>query len=101
MRSMPVLLATIAVAAAAAGWLGPGPVFAGHDSKNCGIVSKGASDYRVHASYLKCKVARRGATKYLRSAEARRGYDCAPTQGGSFYCQNDATPPQAYWAIRL
>ncbi len=77
--------------------VGPGAATAGHNSKNCGIVSSGSSDYRVHASKLKCKVARKGTKKYLRSATARSGYDCAPTEDG-FYCQK---PPKAYWATRL
>ena len=76
----------------------PGPATAGHNSKDCGIVSQGTTDYRVHALRLKCKVARKGTAKYLRTQEPRSGYDCAPTEGGSFYCQD---PPKAYWGIRL
>jgi hypothetical protein len=71
---------------------------AGHASKRCGIVSKGSGDYRVRASFMSCKAARRGSVKYLRTQQPRPGFDCAPTEGGSFYCQNGR---KAYWAVEL
>lgn len=76
----------------------PGPATAGHNSRDCGVLSQGLSDYRIHASRLKCKVARKSSARYLRSGQPRSGYDCAPTEGDSFYCQK---PPKAYWGIRL
>ena len=90
--------AAIVVLACAIGWVSPGLASASHNSKDCGVVSRGANDYRVRAMKLKCKVARKGSVKYLRSEEPRAGFDCAPTSGGSFYCQD---PPKAYWGIRL
>ena len=71
---------------------------AGHAGKNCGILSVGSNDYRARALAMKCKPARRASLRYLRKGEARAGFDCAPTQGGSFYCQDG---PRAYWAVRL
>ena len=93
---LAIRVAIAALACAAA--LGPDAASAGHNSRDCGIVSRGSNDYRVHAMHLKCKVARKASAKYLRSGEARSGFDCAPTAGGSFYCQD---PPKAYWGIRL
>ena len=90
--------AAIAVVACVGAWSGPSVASAGHASKDCGIVSRGSVDYRVRAIKLKCKVARKGSVKYLRSGEPRAGYDCAETEGNSFYCQD---PPKAYWGIRL
>lgn len=71
---------------------------AGHASKRCGIVSKGSGDFRVRASFMKCKAARRASLKYLRSQQPRPGFDCAPTGGRDFYCQNGR---KAYWAVEL
>ncbi len=98
MRRALGIHASIVALACSIGCVLPGVASAGHNSKNCGIVSRGASDYRVRAMHLKCKVARKGSVKYLRSGEPRTGFDCAPTAAGSFYCQN---PPKAYWGIRL
>jgi hypothetical protein len=92
-----ILMAIAAVVCVLAG-AAPEAASAGHNGKNCGILSSGASDYRIHAMRLKCKVARRSSAKYLRSGQARAGFDCAPTAGGSFYCQD---PPKAYWGVRL
>ena len=89
--------ALIAILGCAIAWVSPTTANAGHASKNCGIVSSGSSDYRVHALKLKCKVARKGTAKYVRTEAPRAGYDCAPTEDG-FYCQD---PPKAYWGIRL
>jgi hypothetical protein len=47
---------------------------------------------------MSCKKARKGAKLYLRTGDARSGFDCAPTEGGGFYCQD---PPKAYWTTRL
>jgi hypothetical protein len=80
------------------GSVSPGVAGASHNSKDCGIVSHGASDYRVRAKRVKCKAARKSSVKYLRSGKPRSGFDCAPTAGRSFYCQD---PPKAYWGIRL
>lgn len=71
---------------------------AGHTSRNCGIISKGSQDYRARALAIKCKLARRSSLRYLRTQEPRSGFDCAPTEGANFYCQNG---PKAYWATRL
>ena len=90
--------AGIALLACSIACLVPGVANAGHSGKDCGIVSRGSKDYRVHAMHVKCKAARKASKKYLRSGEPRSGFDCAPTEGGSFYCQN---PPKAYWGIRL
>jgi len=78
--------------------LAPDVATAGHNSKNCGVISHGSADYRIRALKLECKIARTGSIKYLRTEEPRSGFDCAPTEGGSFYCQN---PPKAYWGVRL
>ena len=63
--------AAIVVLACAIGWVSPGLASASHNSKDCGVVSRGANDYRVRAMKLKCKVARKGSVKYLRSEEPR------------------------------
>lgn len=88
----------MAVLGCAIAGLGHGAASASHNSKDCGVLSSGSSDYRVHALKLKCKVARKASAKYLRSGTPRAGYDCAPTEGDNFYCQD---PPKAYWVIRL
>jgi hypothetical protein len=98
MRRRARISGAIAVLACSLAAVGPSPASAGHSSKNCGVLSQGSTDYRVHALKLKCKVARKGAAKYLRSGAVRAGYDCAPTDGGGFYCQD---PPKAYWAVPL
>jgi hypothetical protein len=90
--------AIVVVLASLIAWAAPGPASAGHGGKDCGVVSRGAKDYRVNAKHMKCKAARKGSVKYLRSKEPRSGFDCAPTAGGSFYCQD---PPKAYWGTRL
>ena len=101
MRTLPSLLATVA-ALAAAGWLTPGPAFAGHDSKNCGLISKGSHDYRVQAGYMACKKARRASKRYLRTGQPRPGFDCAPTGEHGFYCQDNGQDPIPFYsAIRL
>jgi hypothetical protein len=97
-RSTLARLAAIAIAVHLAGSVAAPPAEAGHDARNCGILSKGSHDYRVRSMKMKCKQARKGAKLYLRTGEARAGFDCAPTAGNSFYCQN---PPKAYWATRL
>lgn len=76
----------------------PGVASAGHGGRDCGVVSRGSKDYRINAMHMKCKAARKGSVKYLRSKEPRSGFDCAPTAGSSFYCQN---PPKAYWGVQL
>jgi hypothetical protein len=98
MRGVVAKLLSVAVLACGLGAVPAGPAVAGHVSKDCGIISKGSHDYRVHASHMKCKQARKSSVRYLRSGEPRAGFDCAPTAGNSFYCQD---PPKAYWAIRL
>ena len=98
MRRAVDIGAMVAVLACSVAVLAPGAATAGHASKNCGVLSQGSSDYRIHALRLKCKVARKASVQYLRNGQPRSGYDCAPTEGGSFYCQN---PPKAYWGIRL
>ena len=98
MRGVLGILATVAVLACSLFAIAPGDATAGHTSKNCGIVSKGSHDYRVRAMHVPCKGARRSSLRYLRKEKPRRGFDCAPTAGHSFYCQK---PPKAYWAIRL
>jgi hypothetical protein len=92
------MLAVIAIAVVTASSIGVPSAQAGHDARNCGIVSKGAHDYRVHSMQMSCKKARKGAKRYLRTGKPRAGFDCAPTAGNSFYCQK---PPKAYWAERL
>jgi hypothetical protein len=96
------VIATVVVLAGAAGWPAPDAALAGHESKKCGLIAKGSHDYRVHAAYMSCKKARRGSTRYLRTGTPRPGFDCAPTENQSFYCQNPRKDPtKAYWAIRL
>ncbi len=98
MRGRLGISTVLAIVACSISLLAPGTAGAGHNSKDCGIVSHGSTDYRVRAMKLKCKVARKGSTKYLRSGQPRTGFDCTETEGDSFYCQN---PPKAYWGIRL
>ena len=88
------------VATLAAAWCGvpAAPAEAGHGGKDCGIISQGSNDYRAYAKRMKCRKARRSSLRYLRTGQARSGFDCAPTAGNSFYCQD---PPKAYWAVRL
>jgi hypothetical protein len=96
---MRAAVSTIAIALAClTAFSSADPAAAGHAGKNCGIVSVGSGDHRVRALKLKCKVARKSSVRYLRSERPRRGFDCAPTQGGNFYCQKG---PKAYWATRL
>jgi hypothetical protein len=93
-----VSIALVAVAVAVAGGAGiPTPASATHKSKNCGLISVGKHDYRVHAKKFRCAPARSASLKYLRQGKPLAGFDCAPTGGHSFYCQK---PPKAYWAIR-
>lgn len=97
MPRAPVFLFVIAVIAAGAAAMAPAGAEAGHQGKNCGVISVANHDYRVHATSMRCKTARRASAKYLRRGQSRPGFDCAPTGGHSFYCQD---PPKAYWAIR-
>jgi hypothetical protein len=92
-----VYTAVLALACSAAGF-SPPAAMAGHVSKDCGVVSQGSHDYRIHAMHVRCRIARTSSVRYLRTEEPRPGFDCAPTAGGSFYCQD---PPKAYWGIRL
>jgi hypothetical protein len=92
------MLITVAAIVIACGWLGPLDATAGHISKDCGVLSHRSHDYRIHAAHLKCKAARRASLKYLKKEKPRRGFDCAPTAGHSFYCQD---PPKSYSGIRL
>ena len=96
-RTLVLLLATASLAAAVT-TLTSTVAEAGHEGKKCGVISVKSHDYRVHASSLRCRTARRASVKYLRDGQQKPGFDCAPTGANSFYCQD---PPKAYWAIRL
>ena len=98
MRRLSVVLVAVAALACAFGIGASEQALAGHQSKKCGIVSKGSHDYRVRAMKMKCKAARKSSLKYLRTQQPRKGFDCAPTEDDNFYCQK---PPKAYWATRL
>ena len=63
----------------------PGAAGAGHASKKCGIVAKGASDWRVKAGGVRCGRARDGIRLYLRNGGELRGFFCSRT-GGFIYC---------------
>jgi hypothetical protein len=98
MRGLLGILAILAILACSLSAGPPELALAGHQGKDCGIVSQGSQDYRVRALAMPCRQARRGSVRYLRTQEPRAGFDCAPTAGDNFYCQK---PPKAYWAIRL
>ncbi len=96
------VIATVVVLAGATGWPVADTALAGHASKKCGLIAKGSHDYRVHASWMSCKKARRSSVRYLETGKPRPGFDCAPTENDSFYCQNPSVDPtKAYWATRL
>lgn len=70
-----------------------------HGGKSCGIVSEGSRDYRVRAQKLKCKKARRGAKRYLRSGRGLAGFACDEPAGRTeFFCKSGT---KVYWAVRL
>lgn len=96
---LSALAAAAVLAAALVGVSGPERAAAGHQGKNCGIMSKGARDYRVRAQQLDCDKARRGAKRYLRREEALTGFDCDEPAGRiEFFCKSGA---KVYWAVRL
>lgn len=98
-------LSGLAVALAVAAGLGTGappggvePAAASH-GKNCGIVTKGARDYRVLGKRMRCQRARKGARLYLRQGRALRGFSCAAPAGQyEFICGRGA---KTYRAKRL
>ena len=57
---------------------------AGHQ-RNCGVVSKGSSDWRVRATNMGCRKAKKGARRYLRAGDALPGFVCS-RDGGFFFC---------------
>ena len=71
----------------------------GHAMKRCGIVAKGARDYRVKSRGVACRHARRWVRSYLRKRGRPRGYSCHRTRGKvTFYCFRGS---RSYWAERL
>ena len=86
------------VIAAALAVVGPGPAGASHGT-NCGVVSKGASDFRVTARVLACRSARKWVRRYLRDRGKPRGYSCVDPAGSvRVYCSRGS---KSYWATRL
>jgi hypothetical protein len=92
-----VLLCALLVCAAFAPALA-NPASAAH-AKRCGIVAKGASDYRVKGRSVRCRFARKWSRAYLRERAEPRGFTCyRPGTSISFYC---AKGGKAYWGERL
>lgn len=86
------------VIAAALAVVSPGSAGASH-GKSCGVVSKGASDYRVTARVLTCRSARKWVRRYLRDRGKPRGYSCVDPAGSvRVYCSRGS---KSYWATRL
>jgi hypothetical protein len=91
-------VAVVLVIAAALAVAGPSPARAAH-GKSCGIVSKGASDYRVSARALTCRSARKWVRRHLRDRGKPRGYSCVDPAGSvRVYCSRGS---KSYWATRL
>ncbi len=77
----------------------PERAIAGHQGKDCGIVSKGSRDYRVRAQQLKCGKARKGAKRYLKGGKSLSGFGCDEPDGRiEFFCKSGN---KVYWALRL
>ena len=85
---------------AGAATTGAPPADAGHvGTKKCGVISRGAADYRVRAIAMKCDPAERGAKRFLRAGTALAGFTCSEAEGATpFLCKRDQ---QAYWAVLL
>ncbi len=98
-RFTAVVIVAIAVGSGVAVLGGPDPAFAGH-GKNCGIVTKGARDYRVWGQRMKCKRAKKGTRIYLRERRALRGFSCTD-DGGEFYVFICGSGGKSYRAQRL
>jgi plastocyanin len=72
---------------------------AGHEAKRCGILAKGAADYRIKARKLTCRFAKKWSRAYLNRRSSAPGFDCYRAGTNvTFYCANGA---KAYWAERL
>ncbi|HEX2127805.1 MAG TPA: hypothetical protein VHF58_01155 [Solirubrobacterales bacterium] len=93
------LAAMVVLAAMLAGAGGAERAAAGHQGKNCGIVTDGPRDYRVRSQNLDCAKARRGAKRYLRTRDALDGFACDRPAGRiQFFCKSGT---RVYWAVRL
>ena len=91
-------LAIAAVLAAALAAGGASPATAAH-GKSCGIVAKGAADYRVDARVIACRSARTWVRRYLKRRAEPRGWSCVDPRGSiRVYCSKAS---KAYWAARL
>jgi hypothetical protein len=56
------------------------------DSRNCGVISKGSSDWRVRTTGgVKCKRGKKGVRRYLREGTPLPGYFCS-RNGPLIYC---------------
>ena len=94
------VLATVALlTAGVVDFAGPDRAVAGHEGRECGILSHGPRDYRVRAQNLSCDKARRGSKRYLRSGESLTGFSCEEPDGRiEFFCKKGT---KVYWALRL
>jgi plastocyanin len=71
----------------------------GHEAKPCGLLAKGAADYRIKARKVTCRFARRWSRAYLNRRGAPTAFDCyRPNTTITFYCADGA---KAYWGERL
>jgi plastocyanin len=71
----------------------------GHEAKPCGIVAKGAADYRIKARKVTCRFARKWSRAYLNRRGTPNAFDCyRPNTTVTFYCADGA---KAYWGERL
>jgi hypothetical protein len=65
------------------------PAQAAH-ARNCGVIEnvKGKRDYRVRASGVRCKFARKWSRRHIRSGARPGGWTCSgPTGNITFYCR--------------
>lgn len=75
------------------------PVATAAHGKDCGVVSKGAGDYRVRARVMGCRPARRWIARYLADGSRPSGYSCVNPSGPiRVYCSRGS---KSYWATRL
>jgi hypothetical protein len=94
----PAVIAALAVVVATAVTAAPPPAEAAH-GKDCRLVSKGSSDYRVRARVIGCASARKWARRWLRDRGRPGGYSCVDPAGSiRFYCSRGS---RSYWGTRL
>jgi hypothetical protein len=74
------------------------PAHATH-GKNCGVIAKGARDFRVLGKRLPCRRAKQGTRLYLRERHGLPGFSCTGDAGVyAFICGKGA---KTYRAQRL